>query len=40
MSTIRADHGMKDGQWCMKDKKENIYGKITIHFDLYPTDPR
>jgi hypothetical protein len=21
----------------MKDKKENIYGNITIRFDLYPT---
>jgi hypothetical protein len=38
MSTIRADHGMNNGQWCMKDKEANIYGLITICFDLYPTE--
>jgi hypothetical protein len=37
MSTIRADHGMKAGQWYTKDKKENIYGKTTTCFDLHPT---
>jgi hypothetical protein len=34
MSTIRVDHGMKDGCWYTKDKKENIYGKTATCFNF------
>jgi hypothetical protein len=32
MSTIRVDHGMKDGWWCMKDKMKTYMVRLQFVF--------